>query len=362
MSFIGINSTPFAALANETQVPFFISRWDWIVPVAIDCVLIILGLWILISLVHYGVKTGKWNKKRRRNSEKFSVGLIYTSVIASAVAYVLHPVTALVYMNVGFRQDEDELCEIIGDLLSFNYAAVVLAVQMFYWFRQRVFFCNQMLNVKYSKPVKFLSFSSVVVLYTAGTCVLLFLIVPDNFHWDRNHGCLYVPIDELQIGYWICVFFTVVFCQMTLLGLFLYAIHKSGKNKVLQNCCIKSCCIGCHAKTEEHNENGTSDEAARKRNIFVRSSTIFSSSSSLAEDPDKVQLTLCKTFVFATLSLMVDFFYLGFVFYIADKNTHRRISVLIGSTDLFLQLLFVLLSFAKWKAIMTSLFKRSSRL
>ena len=39
-----------------------LQRADWIGPIAINIVLLVLSIWVLISVMHYGIKTKKWSQ------------------------------------------------------------------------------------------------------------------------------------------------------------------------------------------------------------------------------------------------------------------------------------------------------------
>ena len=58
----------------------------YILAVSINATLIALSLWILFSLVHFGVKTGQWSGRQKRNADKLNAGWIYTSVIVCAIS------------------------------------------------------------------------------------------------------------------------------------------------------------------------------------------------------------------------------------------------------------------------------------
>ena len=328
---------------------------DWILPISFEIVLIIATLWILLSLLHFGIKTGKWSNAGRRNSEKLSNRHIYTAVIFCAVGCIFHPIVGISYMSVGFN-GEDGLCEALGDLAPCAYGFVSLAVLMLFWLRQRAFFTNRMLNVKYSKPVRCFSAVSIVGFYTAGGAVLLFVTIPYNQRSGPD-GCLYIPTDEQQIGYLVSVFLTLVVGEISLLALFIYAIVKSGKDITLKDICCtcfdktfgKICC--CPFESDHETTPTARNSWIDRRNTTMTRSI---STSSLADDPDVVRTILVKTLLVAVLTFLLDFIFQAYVFYIADRNSHRRFSIIYGSAHLFLRLLFVVLSFANVKKMLFS--------
>ena len=62
------------------------------------CVLMTVDIWIIISLIHFGIKTKKWRHLQRGNPDLLSSGWIYaylSIIFCSVLAFVYHLVIAL---------------------------------------------------------------------------------------------------------------------------------------------------------------------------------------------------------------------------------------------------------------------------
>ena len=319
----------------------FYKKWDFILPIAIEVILINISLWILISLLRYGKKTGKWRNTGQNHSEKLSIGHIFTSVVFCAAGCIIHPVLGIAYMSIGFN-GEDGLCEAFGDLMACAYGFAYLSLVMFFWLRQRVFFTNQMLSVKYSKPVRWFSAISIVIIYLAGGAIALFLIIPNNQKRGPN-GCLYTLSTELQISS-ISSFAYVMFSDFSLMALFVYAIVRSGKPVSLKNECFnRMFCLCCSPSltTKDKDDN----------------ETCSTSIASGCDDQGIVRKILTKTLVVTVATLVMDLIFQIYVFYVADQDSHRRFSILFGSVHLFFRFALVVLSLANFKKILSSICK-----
>ena len=138
---------------------FFASK---VVPNAVVTCLLTLALWITISLIHFGIKTGKWRLLKTQNHvNKLNIGHIYTFVVVCGLMVVFYDLVNLVYMNIEFAIDVyklDEYCDSLSDLAYNTHALIIFTTIIFLWLRQRTFFQNHLLNVNYSKCVKVLSF------------------------------------------------------------------------------------------------------------------------------------------------------------------------------------------------------------
>ena len=103
----------------------FVHHATYTVAVSINATLIALSLWILFSLIHFGVTTCQWSGRQKRNADKLNAGWIYTSVVVCAIMAIIRFITSQVAHNVGFGEDKNERCEKIGDALYVEYCQIV---------------------------------------------------------------------------------------------------------------------------------------------------------------------------------------------------------------------------------------------
>jgi len=316
----------------------------------------IIEIWILIALIHYGIKTKKWRDLRKGNADKLTSGAIYTTLLPCAGFNIVYAIITLIYITLGFNLGEDELCDALGDAVISVYALILLAVHTLLWLRQRSFYSNKMLNASYGKRIKFFSGFSIIILYTAGIGVLVFNAYPDD-HVSSLDGCVYTPDDSFRVAYWVTVVIAVAFGQSTLLGLFIYALIQA-RNQTETSCLQlmkDSCCcfqtIPVQLKTprnERHvfifasqissTSNSTTIQTSHKSSRARRSKLVSGSESS---NVDKIKRILWKTLTFSIITVLSPLFIQIFVHYIVDPDGHRRFAVVVGNINAILNLLLL---------------------
>ena len=333
-------------------------------PNAIVCCSIILTLWTTISLIHYGIKTGKWRQLKRQNqAEKLNIGPIYFSIVCCGVLALTYDSAGLAFINIGFTNKHNSVlnnyCDSVSDLVYISYASVLVSTAVFFWLRQRVFFQNRLLNANYNKPVKLLSSLSLLLTVALSIGVLTFNIYP-NDHEASEDGCVYYPKEEMKIGYWVSIVSVILFCQGMFLGLFIYALRsiriptKKGlsdnptKNRQLQ-------------KTVNYKkvQNGSSNNLFpfelpmnQADGKFTKVSTGPFQHSACAET---VRSTMGKTFAAAVTTTVLDTLEMILITHITKPGEHHRFNVMLGSINMFLHQFLLILSFAQYKRMLTSL-------
>ena len=340
----------------------YTEQLDWILPITLNLISVVAEIWLLGSLVHYGIKTKKWKELRRGNPDKLNSGAVYTALVACAVGCIAHSFVNVFYITLGFNLGEDELCDSLGDASSCTYGLTVLTVQTFLWTRQRAFYANRMLNVNYNKKVRLFSTASIIIIFTAGTSVLVFNIYPDD-HTSTLDGCRYKPDDSLRVGYWASVVIVIVFGQMSLLGLFVYALTQTrSQDKQTFMQLAKEFCACSNANTEQthsmtENLKGLSETSHCSNVNTATPSSATSSSRRRRSKSGKVRDILRKTLVFAIISILADAFVQLFIHYITTPEGHRRFSVAVGNMNVIFSLLLLVFSFTDYREMLSSPFR-----
>ena len=346
--------------SNSLAITDYTSEPDWIAALVANIVSFFATVWTTLSLVHFGLKTGKWRQMRRDNSEKLSIGLVYSSVIACSVACSAYYICTTIYLNVGFTPEEDFFCEVLGDICINIHGGVVLSVYMFLWLRQRVFFTNGMLNVQYSILVRVCSFFSIFVIFAAGVSITLCVNLPKNHHWS-GIGCVFRPSDDLILGYWVSVIVYNVLGQVTLLGLFFYALQSSKKIDPTATISVWFCCQYMiqtlrstpKSSQQEMSYREPSSADISHNELSSRVSTQVNSSKSISRSSvyrskdqiNAVRTIIRKTLLFAILSILAELINQIGMYYLTQQSDSGRIDIIIGNVNIFLNLLFCLLSF-----------------
>ena len=350
-----------------------------IIPNVVVCCLLALSLWVTISLVHFGIKTGKWRRLHTRSQlDKLNVGIIYTSITFCGVMVLFYDLVGLVYMNTGFAEEGrnlDDYCDSMSDLAYTAYALVLFSTSIFSWLRQRVFFRNRLLNVNYNKFVRFCSSSSLLLILGLGLAVLAMNLYP-NDHESTPDGCVYNPVNkQSRIGYWILIIVVIVLYQGMFWGLFVYALRTTrapAKNEsphiestvepVQSSCDTASSQRLRYGSSSTRSDFSTSPiiieqtETVSMQQSFQKTTKAASVSSSCSEE---IRSIMIKTFAAAVITILLDIFELVILNYISKPNEHRRFSVMLASFNLFLHLFLIVLSFAQYKLILSfTLYKK----
>ena len=330
----------------------------YVLAVSINATLIALSLWILFSLVHFGVKTGQWSGKQKRNADKLNAGWIYTSVIVCAIMAIIRFITSQVAHNVGFGKNEFSICEKINDALFMEYACVLLCSFVFLWLRQRIFFTNKMLNFGYSKILKVLSGSSIFILLGAGLGVTFVNTIPTNYP-SSPIGCRYDSASEsLNAWSWALCAIIPVIGQVLMLLLLVYPLAKNIDG--LQQSCF--CFTGQTDNSPNHTSSPSLSSPSRsKAGSDLRNKQIIlkpiSGLQFTKRSSDTVKKIIIRTVVFGFIAVFTDISLIVFpaTSILNQENPRlRRVTVTLYDMNVFLNLMLVVMSFVTWKKMMTS--------
>ena len=357
------NSQKMANMFNDTRPTNFTFRFDIVFPVSMNIFLFVVTFWILISLIHYGISTGKWRQIQLKKVEKLNAGLVYSSVILLTVFCLIRYVVSAMGMIVGFKEGEDYLCNDFDDITTFFYSAVLFTIYIFLWLRQRAFYSNQLLNFSYNKCLRIFSFASIFILFVTALSAMIFVVLPNN-HFASPNGCIYRPErPEHRLEYLISLVLVVVVGQTTLLSLFVYALKPKNitwKNlfQTSENARKQATNAGNATNSNtlqvelpsstEHQNSNTDTSASPRRGKKCHKHK------GISKTKCTIRKTLKKTLFFAVISIAADVFIQVLINYIATGNEHRRYVAMTISMNALLNLLFVILSFVQWREMLTS--------
>jgi len=329
---------------------------DWIFPMVVNVMLMVVHFWLIISLMHYGIKNKKWQKTGRK-SDVLNCGLVYASVIGCAIAGIFRLVMNLLLMNIGFSIVENGLCSNFFYASSAAYGVVHLFIALFLWSRQRSFFANKLLNFNYSRPVRY--FSSYVIAFILGFGV--FALVYNRFdltYVSSRLGCVRTDY-EVSVTVAITPALVVIFYNVALLGLLTYALTRANSFQK------KEIGIGMHLQQQEFQESSDSKSTVNtsigdafqhdsKEIICAAKPTSTVQRSRQQKPSSKIIAILRRTLFFAVLSILVDASLQILIKYIPDPNLNRRITNMCVDIATLINLLLVILSFTARKEMMTS--------
>ena len=217
------NTTIQSSYYNETHY----GNWIITFGLSLYSVLIIIDIYLVISLVHYGIKTGKWNRHRQnRSSEMFNTAPIYSALIFCSVFSFIYHVLVVVCSTIGYNEDENEICEVLSDVRECFYALSITGVSIFLWLRQRIFYTTYLPNIMFGKPVKFFSFIIIFLVFIGLIISQTFVFLPHD-HTSSAQGCIFLPDDNnFSIGVYVEIG-SIILSQISLLFLFINALLKT---------------------------------------------------------------------------------------------------------------------------------------
>ena len=333
----------------------YTTELDWIFPVVVNVTLMVLDFWLLISLIHYGIKNKKWSKAKKCSSDVLNSGLIYGSVIGCAVACMTRFFTSLLLSNLGYSNSnfESGICDQLADAVHSSYAFVHFFVALFLWSRQQAFFANRLLNFNYNKVIKYFSFVIIFIIIAFGIAALA-LTSGAKFYISSSIGCVLRPGYEVQVTTWLTPIIGVAFYNVVLLGLLSYALFyaqsfkekKSSANLQQQKFKTINYKISTiSSKDDEHTSTTLECGSELKPKNRPHRKNCFS---------NKIKVILKKTLIFAVLSILIDVIVQLTANFAVDRKSHRRLSNMAFDIASFFNMLLVILSFNKYKEMMTS--------
>ncbi|CAK8694227.1 unnamed protein product [Clavelina lepadiformis] len=283
---------------NSTESEPYI-RWkhaDWLIAEVINSLLILSTLWIIFSLIHFGIKHKKWSKNQTGNADKLTGGIVYTLTVVCAILALVRFIVDQFAFNIGIGIGFDKECEVLADAVLVLYFLVISAVYAFLWLRQRIFYANNMLFVNVGIFLKVLSSSSYVILFLAGLAGLLLTTIPVN-HPSSPEGCVYVESEEIGPVAWMIFLVVLVAGQTTLVGLFIYPLKRDFIQSI-RGCCpslfhsgntdkTRSCSVATIQTSKNEDETSTKNTTitkSKKESKIKSSKTQMLFSPLLSED------------------------------------------------------------------------------
>ena len=291
-------------------------------------VLMIVDLWLIISLIHYGIKTKKWRRLQSGNPNLLNSGRIYSSVVICSVTVFFSSLFIVVYRNIGYDQNNHSLCKALASLIIITYSSCFLSLIFFLWFRQRTLYTAFLPIEHFTKPLKFFSFIIIFVSTFLVVSGVIFSILTSNFDTSQT-GCVFRNDNSFKFVTFLIAGTCIIFSQVALLITFICALLVMQKLDEKESWKSLLCC-----KYQPSNEPTREQPANRRRAIIKK--------------------IIKKATFFAALSLLSDLLVISLTFlYSRQGNRHEIISAL-GSLSVSMNLYFAILSFTSWKDMITS--------
>ena len=212
---------------TTNQVDSTPSNWQstlWVASLSINILLTILAIWLAATISIYGQKSGKFQRKRKSD---YSGGTILKLALLASLVVIPRLATTNIILWVGFDvgKVEDYNCEIAVDVSIVVYYIALYPAYIFLWMRQRSLFQQPSLQRLYNVFVKIISWGCLFFLIGAGSGVLLIFILPLSYRSSPD-GCILRDEEEDNVVAFYAVSVVLVVGQLTLLGLFIYPLHR----------------------------------------------------------------------------------------------------------------------------------------
>ena len=300
------------------------------VALGIYIVLMIVDLWLIISLTHFGIKTRKWRRLQSGNPDLLSSGKIYMAVIFCFVSALVYHIVVAVYRNVGYQQNEDELCNTIWDLNLITYTMCSFSVILFLWLRQRMLYTAFLQTVNLSKALKIFSFMIIFVTIVGSISGVILSILPNDYIASPI-GCIQSRNGSSRVPALVILVFTIVFSQIALLAVFIHGLLASYRSAGTPTSKYLFC---CQLKSPGQESHVTENPRDRTQAI--------------------VQNVVRKTIIFAALSLLSDVLIAFGSLFLLHQGDRRDTFSLLTGLSVSMNLSFVIFSFIPWKNMIAS--------
>ena len=317
---VGTETTSFEQ-SNQRKFRFF--------ALGIAAILMVVDFWLVVSLVHFGIKTKKWRGLQPKNPNSLNSGRIYLSVVVcSVIAFLYHFVEAMDESVLSYN--DDKWCDLISDLFKTLYSLCLLSVIFFLWFRQRAFYTAFLPIARFTKCLKVFSFSIIFISFFFVVTSLTLWNIP-NDKVASPIGCVYKKDGNFRLPSLVIAFTTIIFSQVSLLAVFIHALLASRKSNVDKKWKLLFC---CKPKPSIKQTNTTEPPNHQTQTI--------------------VHNVIKKTTIFAALSLLCDVLVIFSTFLLQLLMKRSEIISVLTSISVSLNLYFVILSFVAWKDMITS--------
>ena len=293
-------------------------------------VLMIVDLWIIISLIHFGIKTKKWRRLQSGNPDLLSSGKIYLSVVFCYVSALVYHIVVAVYRYYGYQQGEDEFCNTMRDMSVIMYTMCSFSVGLFLWLRQRMLYTSFLQTVHFSKALKVFSFM-IIFIGIIGSISGVVLSILTNDYIASPIGCIQNRNGSFWIPAIVILVFTVVFSQVALLAVFIHGLLALCRSAGTPTSRYLFCC-----QLKSSVEEGNVTENPRDRTQAI------------------VQNVIKKTIIFAAVSLLSDILVVLGLLFLIQQGDRRDTFSLLCALSVSMNSSFVIFSFIPWKNMIAS--------
>jgi len=265
-------------ISSEQPVRSHINRIeqsDWISGMIVAVISAAGLLYIAISLVVYGARTGKW-KQTTKNNRNLNPRRIYVVALISVLAALLRMVIQIFSFNYLYNEVCFNNCHLPCEFDDAAFLLMGVSTLLFLWLRQRSFYLHPSLSFLNKRLlVRVLNIASISTIF--GIVAFAFMWIYLDIHTTSNtYVCELKPLTTAEFLPWIMISILILICQCALLALIIYPLTKqgnAGKGKV-RNFVTRISIVAAVCTVTDFLSLGVSYLVAQSNNRAISVSTI----------------------------------------------------------------------------------------
>jgi len=199
-----------------------VEQIEWIFGESFNLLAVLYVVWIGLSLIIHGKRTGKWRRENQSNASQFACGKVYTSAVFAAFCSFLRLLANQVAFNVGYTDESSSICEVVVDICFACYTLTIISTYLFLWFRQRSLYQHPAMKFYRKTWLTGLSWISIIFTFSASSLISLSFIIPESSVQSR-YGCARRSSDFIFWPYYLLIVFSTI-AQGFMLFLLLYPL------------------------------------------------------------------------------------------------------------------------------------------
>ena len=294
----------------------FFTKETW--KLCFPCIVLLLaaGTWMAISFLVFACN---YQKKQKHEQGDYSVGKVMITAVISTLLILPRLALTLSLSFIGYEKtvESDRLCEMLMDFSIAAFGVGLLPIYTYLWIRQRALYLQPFISSLYTKPVKLLSWSLLVMILTGDVLSIIMYVDPVTYTSSSN-GCVNVQKDLENLPHYFGVCLQIA-GQVLLLALYLYPLIK---HKQVQNSYLRS---------TYGNNLPTSGLASKDRVLLAVQRSFWCAFASIIS-------AISSTVVASVISI----------------NIPRVVTNIVFDLSLILTVFFLIVSFESYKLILTS--------